>query len=58
MVPSPVLDAPSPSAHALSGMSFSLSDEQEAIRRMVREFAESEIAPHVKEWDEAQTFPR
>jgi alkylation response protein AidB-like acyl-CoA dehydrogenase len=39
-------------------MSFSLSDEQEAIRRMVREFAESEIAPHVKEWDEAQTFPR
>lgn len=25
---------------------------------MVREFAESEIAPHVKEWDEAQTFPR
>ena len=58
MVPSPVLDAPSPSAHALSGMSFSLSDEQQAIRRMVREFAESEIAPHVMEWDEAQTFPR
>lgn len=58
MVRSPVLDAPSPSAHALPGMSFSLSDEQEAIRRMVREFAESEIAPHVKEWDEAQTFPR
>ena len=58
MVPSPVLDAPSPSAHAVSGMSFSLSDEQQAIRRMVREFAESEIAPHVKEWDEAQTFPR
>jgi hypothetical protein len=39
-------------------MSFSLSDEQQAIRRMVREFAESEIAPHVMEWDEAQTFPR
>ncbi|HEX2799292.1 MAG TPA: acyl-CoA dehydrogenase [Thermoanaerobaculia bacterium] len=39
-------------------MSFALTDEQEAIRRMVREFAESEIAPHVKEWDEAQTFPR
>ena len=58
MVPAPVLDSPSPSAHAPTGMSFSLSDEQEAIRRMVREFAESEIAPHVKEWDEAQTFPR
>jgi alkylation response protein AidB-like acyl-CoA dehydrogenase len=39
-------------------MSFSLSDEQEAIRQMVREFAKREIAPHVKEWDEAQTFPR
>ena len=58
MVFSPVLDAPSPSSHALSGMSFTLSDEQEAIRRMVREFAQSEIAPHVREWDEAQTFPR
>ena len=59
MIPSPVLDAPSSApARAHAGMSFSLSDEQEAIRRMVREFAESEIAPHVKEWDEAQTFPR
>ncbi len=58
MVASPVLDAPSYPARALSGMSFALTDEQEAIRRMVREFAESEIAPHVKEWDEAQTFPR
>ncbi len=25
---------------------------------MVREFAQSEIAPHVMEWDEAQIFPR
>ena len=46
-----------PASH-LSGMSFALSDEQEAVRRMVRDFAESEIAPHVMEWDEAQTFPR
>jgi alkylation response protein AidB-like acyl-CoA dehydrogenase len=58
MASSTVLEPPSPSARALSTMSFALSDEQEAIRRMVREFAESEIAPHVKEWDEAQTFPR
>jgi alkylation response protein AidB-like acyl-CoA dehydrogenase len=42
----------------MSGMDFSLSDEQEAVRRMVRDFAESEIGPHVMEWDEAQTFPR
>jgi alkylation response protein AidB-like acyl-CoA dehydrogenase len=39
-------------------MGFSLTDEQQAIRRMVREFAQSELAPHVKEWDESQTFPR
>jgi alkylation response protein AidB-like acyl-CoA dehydrogenase len=37
---------------------FQLSEEQLAIRKMVREFAESEIAPHVMEWDEAQHFPR
>jgi len=27
------------------------------LRQTVREFAESEIAPHVMEWDEAQRFP-
>ncbi len=37
---------------------FQLSDDQMAVRKMVREFAESEIAPHVMEWDEAQVFPR
>ncbi len=37
---------------------FQLSDDQLAVRKMVREFAESEIAPHVMEWDEAQVFPR
>jgi len=41
-----------------SGMSFELTAEQAAVKRMVREFAEGEIAPHVMEWDEAQTFPR
>ena len=55
MAAPPVLD---PRASHLSGMSFALSDEQEAIRRMVRDFAESEIAPHVMEWDEAQVYPR
>ncbi|MCE7960453.1 MAG: acyl-CoA dehydrogenase [Acidobacteria bacterium ACB2] len=34
-----------------------MTDEQLAIRKMVREFAESEIAPRVMEGDEAQTFP-
>jgi alkylation response protein AidB-like acyl-CoA dehydrogenase len=39
-------------------MDFRLSDEQKQIQQMVREFAESEIKPHVMEWDEAQTFPK
>ncbi len=38
-------------------MDFSLTDEQQQLRRSVREFAESEIAPHVLEWDEASHFP-
>jgi alkylation response protein AidB-like acyl-CoA dehydrogenase len=36
---------------------FSLTDEQQHLRRTVREFAEAEIAPHVMEWDESSTFP-
>ena len=38
-------------------MDFTLSDEQALLRRSIREFAESEIRPHVMEWDEAQHFP-
>jgi len=38
-------------------MEFSLTDEQQQLRRTVREFAEAEIAPHVMEWDEASKFP-
>ena len=38
-------------------MDFRLSEEQEILRRTVREFAEAEIGPHVMEWDEAQEFP-
>jgi hypothetical protein len=33
------------------------TEEQELLRRTVREFAEAEIRPHVMEWDEAQRFP-
>ena len=39
-------------------MDFRLSDEQQQIKTMVREFAQSEILPHVMTWDEAQTFPK
>jgi butyryl-CoA dehydrogenase len=34
-----------------------LSDEQEAFRKVVRDFAESEIAPHAAAWDRDHTFP-
>jgi alkylation response protein AidB-like acyl-CoA dehydrogenase len=36
---------------------FEYTPEQLQLRKAVREFAEAEIAPHVMEWDEAQTFP-
>jgi alkylation response protein AidB-like acyl-CoA dehydrogenase len=36
---------------------FEYTPEQLHLRKAVREFAEAEIAPHVMEWDEAQTFP-
>src|SRR5918995_2496108 len=39
-------------------MDFRLSEEQELLRRSVREFAEAEMRPHVMEWDEAQHFPK
>lgn len=39
-------------------MDLSLTDEQQHLRRTVREFAEGEIAPHVMEWDEASQFPK
>lgn len=38
-------------------MNFELNEEQLQIRYSVREFAESEIAPHALEWDETQHFP-
>jgi len=38
-------------------MDFQLNDEQQQLRKSVREFAEREIAPHVLEWDEASHFP-
>ncbi|HYJ92095.1 MAG TPA: acyl-CoA dehydrogenase family protein [Pyrinomonadaceae bacterium] len=38
-------------------MNFELTEEQQQIKYSVREFAESEIRPHVMEWDESQHFP-
>ncbi len=38
-------------------MEFELNDEQIQIKNSIREFAESEVLPHVMEWDETQHFP-
>ncbi len=38
-------------------MDFELSEEHQAFRKVVREFAEQEIAPFAEEWDRAHTFP-
>ncbi len=38
-------------------MDFDLSSEHEAFRKVVREFAETEIAPYAEEWDRTHTFP-
>jgi len=38
-------------------MDFRLTDDQQLLRRSVRDFAETEIRPHVREWDETQHFP-
>src|SRR5262245_53321199 len=38
-------------------MDFRLTEEQTLLRRSVREFAETEMRPNVREWDETQHFP-
>ena len=39
-------------------MDFTPSEEQQLLKKTVREFAEAEIGPHAREWDERQEFPR
>ena len=38
-------------------MNLDLSDEDEAFRAVVREFARAEIAPHAEAWDRDHVFP-
>ncbi|MCU1301438.1 MAG: acyl-CoA dehydrogenase-like protein [Candidatus Sulfotelmatobacter sp.] len=38
-------------------MDFQLNDEQQHLKKTVREFAEREIRPNVMKWDEACEFP-
>ena len=37
---------------------FDLTEDHKALIQTVREFAQNEIAPHIKEWDERQQFDR
>ncbi len=39
-------------------MNFELTEDQRRIRDAVREFAESEIAPRVAQWEREEHFPR
>lgn len=38
-------------------MDFRLSEEQEMMKRMAREFAENEIIPYAQQWDKEDRFP-
>ncbi len=42
----------------MNAMDFEPSGEQALLRRTVRDFALKELAPHSREWDEKQGFPR
>jgi alkylation response protein AidB-like acyl-CoA dehydrogenase len=39
-------------------LDFELSEEQKLLQKTVRDFAEAELGPHAREWDEKQEFPR
>jgi butyryl-CoA dehydrogenase len=38
-------------------MHTEFTEEQDALRKLVRDFAEGEIAPHAERWDAEHTFP-
>ena len=39
-------------------MDFQFSGDQRLLKKTVRDFAERELKPHAREWDEKQEFPR
>src|SRR5690606_22926196 len=49
--------APGPGRRERDAVHVEFTEEQEALRRVVREFAEGEIAPHAAEWDRDHRFP-
>jgi alkylation response protein AidB-like acyl-CoA dehydrogenase len=45
------------SAERFNGFDFSVSEDQQMVGQMAKDFAEKHIRPHIMEWDEAQHFP-
>src|SRR5699024_5201426 len=45
------------SRSAAAALPCGLTDEQQTVSGMVREFADTEIAPHALEWDAEHHFP-
>ena len=51
------MTAPAAEQTAISTYPFTLTEDQEQLRKEVRDFAAREIAPNVMRWDEASEFP-
>lgn len=45
------------SDNTIETLSFQLTEDQQSIRDLARDFAETELKPHRGEWDESQHFP-
>lgn len=39
-------------------MIFELTEEQKAVKEMVKSFAEKELAPYIDQWEEEEVFPK
>ena len=51
------MSAPAAEQNAISTYPFTLTEDQEQLRKEIRDFAMREIAPNVSRWDEASEFP-
>ncbi|MGB0124941.1 MAG: acyl-CoA dehydrogenase family protein, partial [Silvibacterium sp.] len=49
--------SPSIEQNPVSTYPFTLTEDQEQLRKEIRDFAAREIAPNVMRWDEASEFP-
>jgi alkylation response protein AidB-like acyl-CoA dehydrogenase len=52
-----LMSAPAAEQSAVSTYPFILTEDQEQLRKEIRDFASREIAPNVSRWDEASEFP-